>query len=584
MRKNILCKTLLALLLLLGTIQTKAQLVILSGVKGGSYEQFANDIKGISTNPVEVKTSNGSVHNFRQLTQKGGIDVTFLQEDVLYNQQANDLEKGINTLQNIRVLLPLGYEEIHLIARATDNSINKIEDLDNKKVAVGDDSQGTYITASLIKEKTGRKWIDVKGQLVLNEVLENLKNKTIDAFFFVGAAPVSFIKNNTDIKLISLKNKILKEIYYPITIKAESYAFLKEDFTTFGVKSVLVTNTKNETIEHRRKIEFLLADLNNKMAELQKNAHRKWKQVDLDFTNLDWEAYPGAERVFNPKENTLSPEIILLSGVEGGSYHEFAENIKDIVKQKITVKTSSGSSANLEKLIARDEIFVTFLQFDVLVQQKLKNAEEGTDFTDYIKLVLPLGKEEIHLIARKDDEKIKKIRHLKDKKVAIGTENQGTYVTANLIKSLTNAKWTDVILPFDKALISLQNKEIDAFFFVGSAPVSKFEKLNENANIKLIPLKNRKLEKIYTKTIVPKSTYKWMDEDVRTYAVKSVLATNIKEETIAQTYNLTKMIRDINENIEKLRTNGHPKWKEVDFDFNNIEWPVYLGTKEVLNK
>jgi len=128
-------------------IQSQAQLVLLSGIQGGSYEQFANELNTISTKPLTIRTSNGSVDNFSQLMVGKKVDITFLQEDVLYHQQADDLEKGTNYIEDIRVLLPLGYEEIHLVARADDNSIQSLKDLQGKRVATGDDLQGTHITA-----------------------------------------------------------------------------------------------------------------------------------------------------------------------------------------------------------------------------------------------------------------------------------------------------------------------------------------------------------------------------------------------------------------------------------------------------
>ena len=72
-----------------------------------------------------------------------------------------------------------------------------------------------------------------------------------------------------------------------------------------------------------------------------------------------------------------------------------------------------------------------------------------------------------------------------------------------------------------------------------------------------------------------------MNEDVKTYAIKSILATNIRGETIAQSYNLSKLLENLNKNIEILKTTGHPKWKEVDFIFEGLNWDIYLGSQEI---
>lgn len=558
---------------------TNAQLVVLSGIEGGSYEQFAKDIKSISTKPLTIKTSNGSVDNFRQLMVGKKVDITFLQEDVLFHQQANDLENGTNYIEDIRILLPLGYEEMHLIARSDDQSINSLKDLSGKKVAIGDETQGTSITATLIKQKTKLKWEDVRKTLVLDDVVQDLLAKQIDAFFFVGAAPVNKLNNYKGIKLVPVNDERLKEIYYKKQISPADYDFMNKSITTYAVKSVLATNVNNETEEHKRAIQFLLSDIKHKLPELQENGHQKWKEVELNISNIDWEPYPSAEEIFHP-DSELGAEITLLSGIHGGSYNEFAKDIQKIATQPIKIRTSSGSADNLNQLMDRSEIFITFLQFDVLFQQKKKEDEVGADFTSDIRVLLPLSEEEIHLAVRKDS-KIRSMRKLKGKKVAIGTSNQGTFVTASLVKDITNGKWVDVYLPFDSAYTALLDKEIDGFFFVGTSPVTKFEEMGESANIKLIPIRSFRLKKVYSKRTIPDSTYSWMEDDVKTFAVKSILATNIKGETIAQSYNITKLLTSIEKNIDVLRSSGHPKWREVSFNLDEVNWKPYQGAVEV---
>ena len=176
-------KSLFRILLLISifiasTIAMQAQVTILSGVKGGSYEHFARDLQRISIDPITVLNSNGSVENFRQLTQQNNIDVTFLQQDVLVHQQLLDLKEGTNYIENIRVLMLLAKEEIHLITR-NDGIVNSLNDLKGKKVAVGNETQGTYVTASLIRNLTGIEWIEIKETLSFTKVLGDLSNNKI---------------------------------------------------------------------------------------------------------------------------------------------------------------------------------------------------------------------------------------------------------------------------------------------------------------------------------------------------------------------------------------------------------------------
>ncbi len=562
--------------------QGNSQLVILSGIKGGSYEQLAQEIQAITSDSLVVIPSYGSVDNFKQLISNKKVDLTFIQEDVLVNQQLKDLEAGTNYIAGVRILLPFGTEEIHVVAR-NDNQINTLNDLANKRVAIGAPDQGTNITAKLVKEITGIKWIDVTTTLAFDSVFADLLNKRIDAFFFVGAAPVAKLAKlppQANIKLIPINDKRLNEIYHKTTIPAGTYRTIPTEIETYSVKFVMATNVDNETKEKRKQMEKMLFEVKENFEKLLTTGHPKWKEVDLNFSNLDWEIYSGVEDIFNPKSEVNHP--ILLSGVKGGSYHQFANDIQKISKT-LEVRTSSGSADNLRQLVVRDDVYMTFLQYDVLINQQFEDLRDGTNYTDGIRILLPMGIEEIHLVTKKES-KINSMRDLKNKKVAIGNIDQGTYVTASLIKQLVNGKWNDIDLPFDSVFIGLLNNEIDAFFFVGSAPVSRLLKLPEQINIKLIPITSRKLEKAYVPTVIKAGTYLWQTTDIKTYAVNSVLATNIKGETPTQARNLQRILIDIRDNMDMLRSQGHPKWKEVNFDYTNIHWEIYEGAKEVFSK
>lgn len=584
--KNILYCIVLITGFLGTTYIANSQMVILSGVSGGSYEQFANDIKKVSdTIPeIEIRTSSGSVDNFEQLTKGDNkIAFTFLQEDVLNHQQLKDLEQGTDLIGDIRILLPLGKEEIHLIVR-DDDKINSLKDLKGKNVAIGAPNQGTHITASLVKELTKMKWKDITSTLSFDNVFYDLLNNKIDAFFFVGAAPVSKLIElppQSKIKIIPLDDSRLEEIYLPTVIPAGIYRCANYSVKTFAVKSVLATSITKEDETRKKNIVKTLKSIRNNIETLQKKGHPKWKEVDFYLKNVDWELYEGIEDIYFPRTK-LSPEIFLLSGIKGSSYYQFAEDIDNITDAVNGVKASSGSSYNLRQIIRRNEFFVTFLQYDVLVQQRLDDLQDGTDFTNNIRIIMPFSQEEIHLITRKDSE-INSLKDLKKKRVAVGDINQGTFVTASLIKKLTGGKWEDVSMPFDDNLFTaLLNNRIDAFFFVGSAPVNVLHRLPDRTNFKLVPIEDKKLNDVYTATTVKAGTYPWQNIDVNTYAVKAVLATNIDQESPEQNKSIKKMLSDIKENIETLRQTGHPKWKEFTFSYDGINWAIYKGAKEIV--
>jgi uncharacterized protein len=276
-------------------------------------------------------------------------------------------------------------------------------------------------------------------------------------------------------------------------------------------------------------------------------------------------------------------QIECISGLKTGSYNRFANDIKKYSSVPIEIHTSNGSVDNFNKLVNSPKQIFTFLQYDVLIYKKYKDQENKTHYTDNIRILAPLALEEIHLIVRKDDD-INSLKDLNKKRVAVGAENQGTFVTANLIKGIRNIKWIDVPIGFDEAFNALLENRVDAIFYIGYAPATKLYRFPRSTKIKLVPIIHRSLQSVYTPLIIPKGTYKWADYDVKTYGVKSVLATDITNETPETRKEIEKILRDMKFNLPLLKEKGHPKWKDVDFNFSAIKFKVYNGAIEILTR
>ncbi len=272
---------------------------------------------------------------------------------------------------------------------------------------------------------------------------------------------------------------------------------------------------------------------------------------------------------------------IILSGVEGGSYNLLAKDIQKITQVSTEVGTSTGSVYNFNQLIAVNDTDISFMQYDVL--KYFRDIENAADI-DKLKVILPLSFEEIHLIVLKDAP-INCLADLKGKNVAIGSLTQGTNVTAKLIKHITMTEWVDVDLGFKDVFASLLSGQIDAFFFVGASPVGKLNELSERSKnlIKLVPIENPKLQNIYKPTVIKKGTYRWEDKDIPTFSVQSLLVANTAKETPEEIKSLELLLTDIKNNIEKLRKEGHPKWKEIDFDFSKVKWEIHPSAKKIFD-
>jgi TRAP-type uncharacterized transport system substrate-binding protein len=95
-------------------------------------------------------------------------------------------------------------------------------------------------------------------------------------------------------------------------------------------------------------------------------------------------------------------ELCIVSGSESGSYYQIAQDIMRIYDGKINLKPSKGAVNNYDMLINDSEIDIAFTQYDVLLKAKQYDYQTKTHNSDKIKVLLPLGSEEIHLLVRLD--------------------------------------------------------------------------------------------------------------------------------------------------------------------------------------
>jgi uncharacterized protein len=276
----------------------------------------------------------------------------------------------------------------------------------------------------------------------------------------------------------------------------------------------------------------------------------------------------------------LKGQVTLMSGLAKGSYNQIAKDIQQISGTEIQIIESEGSRDNFFA-IQESKVDFAFLQYDVLFYQA-SLEDIISKKTEAIRIVLPLGFEEIHLITRKD-KNINNLSDLHRKKAGIGSQFQGTIITVHYLRQLTGVKWKDVIISFEDAFDALKQDKIDAFFFVGSAPVARLNNISEDCRdlLKLVPIENESLKDYYTKSLIPAGTYTWAEEDVPTYAVRYALVNNILNESEEDRNTIRTLLTDIKNNMNTLLEEGHKVWRTVDFNIENIAWEVHEISKSM---
>ena len=284
----------------------------------------------------------------------------------------------------------------------------------------------------------------------------------------------------------------------------------------------------------------------------------------------------------SPAEN-YSP-MGMVTGSPSGTYIQFGRQIADIARSEgveIIVKPSGGSLDNIQRIRGKENAALGIVQSDVLgFIKKRSDDPELKQFVDHLRLIFPFYNEEVHLYANK---KIQRFEDLQGKRVSIGTENSGNFVTAINLFHIMNIEPGEMVThlkPMDAAAAVISG-EIDAMIYVAGKPVSLFSDLEKvKSNPALAPyfeethfvaLDQEAILKEYVSSTISTADYPWFEKEIPTVAVKAVLIGY--DFSMGKTWyykmrcdQLGRLSHAIRKNLDKLKANGHKKWKEVDLD------------------
>ena len=281
--------------------------------------------------------------------------------------------------------------------------------------------------------------------------------------------------------------------------------------------------------------------------------------------------------------NRASAQLTILSGPKDATYYQFVDDIKNILTENNGVtlenKSTDGAAVNFQLLLDPESPFkIAMMQSDYLNYMNAVSMRDNKQAIKDIKIIVPLASEEIHLVTTKG-KYLKNMQMLKDAVISIGDKTQGTYVTATFIKERSGIFWSSRNYHFDEALKNLQLGKIDGFFIVGTAPLAKLD-LNPDIMIDklaLVPLDNfNGWADPYEPMTITTNDYKWLDADVPTFGVKTVMIVNEAKLSDEEKTQLRQMVASLRELHPVLIEKGHPKWAEVDLNsWDSSRWPVF---------
>ncbi|MGE7370988.1 TAXI family TRAP transporter solute-binding subunit [Neorhizobium sp. NPDC001467] len=245
--------------------------------------------------PMTVVESKGALESFfgvrnRHNTQFGVVDADLLNYLNSYKGENSDVRDSV---QGMRVMLPLYDAEVHVIARA---GINSLQDLRGKRLGVGEKDSTAYLTSQLMFDILR---IPVAERLTgsTDRMIEALRSGEIDAIMRIAGAPIAALNDrrlDNSFHLVPITDELLKASYKSVTIPGGMYPYQKTDVQTVAVKTLLMTyeygTAKNAYYNTSCKaVSDFTSLIIDHIDELRQSGHPKWKDVDLTEIPKGWE-------------------------------------------------------------------------------------------------------------------------------------------------------------------------------------------------------------------------------------------------------------------------------------------------------
>ncbi|MCK7545128.1 TAXI family TRAP transporter solute-binding subunit [Marinobacter bryozoorum] len=199
-----------------------------------------------------VESTGGSVYNLNAISQ-GELDLAVAQSDWQYHAYNGTSEFEGEKVEKLRAVFSLHPEPFTVVA-SKGSGIKTFEDLEGKRVSVGNPGSGQRVTAEVLMEEMG--WdmdkFSLAAELKAAEQSQALCDGNIDAFFYTVGHPSGAIKEATtscDSTIVAVDNEATQTLvddnpYYRVaTIPGGMYRGNDEDVKTFGVAATFVTSS-----------------------------------------------------------------------------------------------------------------------------------------------------------------------------------------------------------------------------------------------------------------------------------------------------------------------------------------------------
>lgn len=280
----------------------------------------------------------------------------------------------------------------------------------------------------------------------------------------------------------------------------------------------------------------------------------------------------------------------IATGGTGGTYYPLGGMLAQLIsntaelpdtKLSATAETGNASVANT-KLLGRGEIESAFAAADILDAAYKGAGQFEGEKIENIRAIGALYPETVQLVVRHDSG-IEKFEDLAGKSISSGSPGSGQWqLLGDLIEAhgMSREDVSEDYSSFSQSVEKIKDGNLDASLITAGAPTSSVTELANGHEIRIVPLTGPAIAKLqekqpyYVSSVLPAGSYKGVDEDVETLAVRAIWATHdgVSDDII---YAVTKALYENTETLGKV----HPKGREIAAEtaLQSVSIPVHPG-------
>jgi len=280
----------------------------------------------------------------------------------------------------------------------------------------------------------------------------------------------------------------------------------------------------------------------------------------------------------------------IATGGTGGTYYPLGGMLAQVIsnnaelegkKLSATAETGNASVANAG-LLGRGDIESAFVAADILDSAYHgKNQFEGKALTN-LRALGALYPETVQLVAQPG---LESFTDLKGHSVSSGSPGSGQWqLLGDLLDAygMTRDDVSEDYSSFSQSAEKLKDGNLDASLITAGSPTASIVELANGHDISIIPLAGAPIEKLresqpyYASVVLPAGTYKGVDQDVETIAVRAIWATHADlPDDVA--YAVTKALYENTETLGKV----HVKGKEISVQtaLESVSIPLHPGAE-----